>query len=306
MEEKEKKVRSIRIDDNTFERFKSLCDELGGQNSCMENLINAYEIGNSKAILSGMQTDIDDFESHINSIQKAFLHILDLNNNAEQRIRQEFISQLNSKDKLIENLQERSETAERIAEQTKDDCDGQLQNYSLEIQDLKKQLKKSQEEFLNKEQAYEQAEKSLSDKNDIISSLKFRLEEAERAANESNEIKSRLSESLEAQRQADIEVQRLKAENESIKHEKEIAIDTARREREYAEKESELKLKVATTEVKEKYLEVIETLRTEHQEAIKSISKEKQELLKANNELKDRIRELEKINYSLSENKKSK
>lgn len=54
-----------------------------------------------------MKTNIDDFDSHLNSLQKGFLHVLELNQNAEHCVRLEFQQQLESKDKIITDLQQR-------------------------------------------------------------------------------------------------------------------------------------------------------------------------------------------------------
>ena len=110
------KVRSIRANEATLDKFKSLSSEFESQGDCLSQLITAYEISNAKHILTDVKADIADYESHINSIQQAFLHVLELNSNAEKRIRQEFNDLLCSKDSQIISLQERADKTEHELE----------------------------------------------------------------------------------------------------------------------------------------------------------------------------------------------
>ncbi len=116
----ENKARSIRADEKTLERFKTIAEEFDNQGMALESLINAYEIQQSKAVLTDVKTDIEDFDSHLNSIQKGYLHILELNQNAEHRIRGEFQQQLESKDKQIIDLQQRVDIAKLSAKTAED------------------------------------------------------------------------------------------------------------------------------------------------------------------------------------------
>lgn len=78
-----------------------------------------------------MKTNIDDFDSHLNSLQKGFLHVLELNQNAEHCVRLEFQQQLESKDKIITDLQHRVNIAE-LSLKTATDITNDL-NDSLEV-----------------------------------------------------------------------------------------------------------------------------------------------------------------------------
>ncbi len=109
MDNNSMKTRSIRADETVLNKFKELSEQFDNQSDCLNSLITAYELNNSKHILTEVKTDITDFETHLNSIQQAFLHALELNAGAEERIRQEFKRQLESKDNSIINLQEQLE-----------------------------------------------------------------------------------------------------------------------------------------------------------------------------------------------------
>lgn len=106
MDDKELKVKSIRADDETYEKFKKLAtNEFGNQGQCLTALINIYETETSKVSLVERKMEIESFQDYLNKISGLFLTSLQLNNDAEGRIRDEFARQLTSKDKTIEDLQ---------------------------------------------------------------------------------------------------------------------------------------------------------------------------------------------------------
>lgn len=102
----ELKVRSFRADNDTYEKFKQLAEgEFGNQGQCLSALINLYETENSKAILVNRGLEIESFQDYLNKISSLFLTSLQLNQDAEGRIREEFARQLTSKDNTIIDLQ---------------------------------------------------------------------------------------------------------------------------------------------------------------------------------------------------------
>ena len=99
------KVKSFRISEETTDKFKSVCADFDNQNAALAALISAYEIQNAKAVLSTRQTELEDYDVHLQALQRAFLQSLELNSNAEDRIRNEFACQLDTKDKTIADYQ---------------------------------------------------------------------------------------------------------------------------------------------------------------------------------------------------------
>jgi predicted nucleic acid-binding Zn-ribbon protein len=107
--EKEQKVKTLRADDDTFEKFKKLAsDEFGNQGQCLSALINIYETENAKAVLVDRKLEIESFQDYLNKISNLFVTSLQLNADAEGRIREEFARQLNIKDQSIESLQDQT------------------------------------------------------------------------------------------------------------------------------------------------------------------------------------------------------
>jgi len=61
----ELKVKSFRISEETTDKFKALCVDFDNQNTALSALINAYEVHNAKALLSNRQTEIEDYDVHL-------------------------------------------------------------------------------------------------------------------------------------------------------------------------------------------------------------------------------------------------
>ena len=114
----EMKVRSFRISDSVAEKFKAFCSEFDNQNVALDSLIATYEMQNAKSMLMDRKTEIAEFDTHIQAIQSAFLRSLELNKNAEQRVRTELNSLLSSKDETIMQLQIDKTKALEQAEQS--------------------------------------------------------------------------------------------------------------------------------------------------------------------------------------------
>lgn len=119
--ENEIKTRSIRADNDSFEKFKAISEEFPSQAQALASLISVYEVEKSKAILPERQAEIESFTSYVQKINEIYNHSLLLNHDAEIRIRSEFERQLSSKDEVIQNLQEKminfGKQAEQAAEQ---------------------------------------------------------------------------------------------------------------------------------------------------------------------------------------------
>lgn len=114
---KELKIKSFRVDEETFEKFKSIASsEFKGQSQCLEALVNLYELENSKASLVERKLEIESFQDYLNKINQLFLTSLQMSKDAESRFKDEYIKQLNIKNKTIERLQNRED---ELLEKTK-------------------------------------------------------------------------------------------------------------------------------------------------------------------------------------------
>lgn len=147
--ENEIKTRSIRADNDSFEKFKLIADEFPNQAQALSALISTYEVEKSKAILPERQAEIESFSSYIQKVNEIYNHSLLLNHDAEIRIRAEFERQLVSKDTTIRDLQEKItgiENRERSVEEQKNKLLQENGNSKGRIAELEKELGLHQDE----------------------------------------------------------------------------------------------------------------------------------------------------------------
>lgn len=161
----ELKVRSFRISDEISEKFKLLCGDFENQNTALSALINAYEMNSAKNILVERQTEIKDYDVHIQAIQKAFLSSLELNQNAENRIRAEFENRITAKDDIIEKLNSQINEANLKVKDAENRADEATKNAQTVIEQSKHDI-----DALN--ERVKQAEKSEQQAQDTLSTLK--------------------------------------------------------------------------------------------------------------------------------------
>ena len=270
----EMKTRSFRISEEVSEKLKAICGEFPNQSAALESLISAYEVQNATAVLTGRQTDISDYNSHMQALQTAFLHSLEVNENAESRIRQEFQRQLESKDQTIQDLQERIKQAESDAETATNQSTIATAEANARVEQAIKENDSLQEKitFFDKQVSelsarLESAQSQVTDKQQIIDNLNQKISEYEtatkkadeaevralKAESELNEVKSKLSETKKLH---ETEVNELKQQLASQQI-------TAEQSAKVAEKLAEADKREALASLKEKYIEELDQLRQE-------------------------------------------
>ena len=105
----ELKNRSIRIDEETFSKFKEIASEnFANQNECLNELVKVYELDQGKKLLPDRKAEIENFEVLLVQMQNAFIHSLEMNHNAELRVRGEFEAQLEEKDLKLQSEVDKS------------------------------------------------------------------------------------------------------------------------------------------------------------------------------------------------------
>lgn len=102
---KDFKTKSFRVDDDTFNKFKEICKDFENQGECFQQIISCYELSLAKKSIPPMETNIKDFQTHIDYILKSYLNSLEVIQNTENRIRLDFQNALQSKDNIIIDLQ---------------------------------------------------------------------------------------------------------------------------------------------------------------------------------------------------------
>lgn len=188
------KTRSIRADESTLEKFKALSEEFESQGDCLSQLITSYEINKAKHILTDVKADIADYQSHIESIQQSFLHILELNNNAESRIRTEFQTLLTSKDNTIIDLQTQLQNLTAAYDDIKSECKTKTEQFISDLELKNKTLSDVQSELASAKQENINKGKIIADKEIIISNLNEKIALHEELTKKNNQLNTEVTE----------------------------------------------------------------------------------------------------------------
>ncbi|WP_297521571.1 hypothetical protein [uncultured Clostridium sp.] len=167
VENKELKVKSFRVDEGTFAKFKDIAsNEFGNQSQCLEALVNIYETEESKSVLVGRELEIESFQDYINKISRLFVTSLQLSSDAEDRAKEGFLKKLDAKDEALTILKAKLDS-------TKED-----------FIELKTSNKNSKLELSDKEKKIEELESAknilsqLSNRNyDLVIKLEGELDE---------------------------------------------------------------------------------------------------------------------------------
>lgn len=106
---------NMRVSEEVAERFRAFCKEQGvSQPQGMDSLLSMMELVQAKQALPSRQTEIEGFQVHIKAVMDAFVNSLAINAEAEERVKQQFIGVLESKDKTIISLQEKTEALQTM------------------------------------------------------------------------------------------------------------------------------------------------------------------------------------------------
>lgn len=190
---KELKIKSFRVDEETFEKFKNIASsEFKGQAQCLEALINVYEMENSKASLVERKLEIESFQDYLNKINQLFLTSLQMSKDAEARFKDEYAKQLNIKNKTIEKLQNKEE---ELLEKIKN-----FEKSNKELLDLNTSLEKDKSTLTqlvsrnhdllesNKRELknLEEFKKYKTENNSLNEEIKILKEELDKIKNENN------------------------------------------------------------------------------------------------------------------------
>ena len=254
------KIRSIRLDDETIERFKAVAASFPNQSEALANLLNTYEMQSARDELSGMATDISDFDSHLKAIQSAFLHILDINQNTEERVKSEVQQLLTSKDNQIIEYQKRIKDLEAAVEDAQEQATTAGINADNIQQESERAIHELQDKLQKAEKRTSEVAESAETAKALVESLKEQLATAQETIKSQKEKLSDMAE-LE-QRATRAEVGKRTAEQEVITLRKQIETEqkSAEQALEMANERSEVAIQKAIVDEQRKAMEKTESL----------------------------------------------
>ena len=263
MNNEETKVKSFRITEDISDRIKTLCSEFDNQSAAFEALITAYEMQNAKVVLSNRQTEIEDYDVHLHALQKAFLQSLELNHNAEDRIRTEFARQLDTKDNTISDYQNRVKELEQEIKAIKNKCSEEVKDASEKLSEARKVASDAQGQISLLEADMAAVKASVRDKQSLIDTLSKQIYEAEKIKADYAAMLKETDEMKKAseKEKADLikQLDELTKTNTSILADKEKMMAAA----EIEQQKHELAIKKAITDEKSRHLNELEELRNE-------------------------------------------
>ena len=102
---KESKQVNFRIDPDSAEAFRQFCTTHGmNQAQGFDHLMQVLELNNAKAATPGRLVEIENFERLCKELLSAYINSIELSNNAEARVLEQFQSDLKRKDRTIDEL----------------------------------------------------------------------------------------------------------------------------------------------------------------------------------------------------------
>lgn len=119
MKEDKKQPRGIRVTEETWNKFRLLTDDLGGdQQQALAKIMEVYELEKGKEILPDMKDNIETFEGYTFALVGLYRQALEKCQDMKALVRTEYDAMLRSKDEIIRELQEKLEAAKEIAGRT--------------------------------------------------------------------------------------------------------------------------------------------------------------------------------------------
>lgn len=224
----ESKTYSIRADENTINRFKAFTEQFPNGAEALKALISTQEMAQAKDILPGQGTNITDFQSHAESLVRAYINALDLIANTENRVHSEFLERLESKDKTIIELQTQLADIKQINEQATLNAQETEQRYieqeqitANQINDLNLKVAQLEREKATAELSAQTSLKAQQTQEDVILTLKNKVKELESVAIEKKKAeKQLLDEKQEIKKQLINEKTRADKNETELKQEK--------------------------------------------------------------------------------------
>ena len=117
----ETKTKAFRADEKTISRINTWMENNGiGNSEALERMADIIDMSEAKGALAGRSTEISNFESLVHQLTTAYTASLQLAQNAEARIRDEFAKRLTSQDDTIADLQVRAKGLAEEASAAKD------------------------------------------------------------------------------------------------------------------------------------------------------------------------------------------
>lgn len=264
----ETKSATFRLNKESTESFRQYCEE--NQLTAAQGfdyMLEVLALDKARAAIQSRETEISNFEQHAKAIISAYLHSLELNENAEQRIREQFATQLETQAVTISEYQSQIKDLRAEIESVLSN-EQTMQESLIEMQKALNAAEETKDSLISTvSELKETNSRQIADKDSIISMLSSKLTEAEAKASEYDALKDLIN-SL----QSDL----TKAEQtirDNVK-DAEIALERAVRE---AERQMETEHRKEIQKIQAQNTELLQTiagLEKSRAEQIRTVEKE--------------------------------
>lgn len=165
----EVKQTNFRIDSESADKFRAFCEENGINHAQgFDRIIQIMELEKAKEVIPGRSVEIEEFQRHAKSLIDAYVGSLDIAQNTEARIYEQYKNMLESKDQQILDLQASVRAKEELATAAN--------TAAMEAQNRQELAEKGIKEAEAREKA---AQETARDKISIAEMLTAKLTEAE-------------------------------------------------------------------------------------------------------------------------------
>lgn len=242
------KSKSYRADPKTHQKLEEIAANFPNSASALKHLVELYELEKAQNAFPGSADMLNEFQSHMGSLQKAFLYALELKESAEEHAKESVRDYIKSKDATIADLQERNRLNHEEVARLKADYQAQLDAETLLIDRIE-----------SAEKALQKAESTIADKDKIISAQDKQIEEMIHVA-ENAEVLSTESNALCAETEKHKkEHEKLRLENAVLREQLEKIKTDNERDLQFAAKDAQAELRAAVLEAKEEAQQKINT-----------------------------------------------
>ena len=250
------KVRSIRLDDEIFQRLKEITEHAGGsQQDAIQLMINAYYMQEQKAALPDCKANLDEFESYTTSLLNMYTRALQAQQDTRKTVLQEMDTMLRSKDNLVIDLQEKLSQAKQVAEEAR--------GKEKQMQDEKKQLTDT---ITGLQTALTDKDEKNRILSDLCSNLQSQVNAMQEAAAQTDTLRKQIKH-LENERDKAIrEYTALQEQMKQVQQQAQLAMDKALLD---ADRAHQGQLQQTINEYQSQYLQLLKQL---HSQAIPSSS----------------------------------
>ena len=188
----EVKQTNFRSNQETADAFRKFCEDHGmNQAQGFDHIMQVVEMDRAKAAAPERKTEIESFEKLMKDAMAAYLYSIEINQNSEARIREQFASDLDRKNKMIDDLRAKAEQL-----QAEKDAAEAVAAEAVKAKD------QAEKDAAAADKVRIAAEKTAEDKQTIADTLAAKLAEAEKKAEGFDDLKAALSASQDELREA--------------------------------------------------------------------------------------------------------